>query len=195
MTERVAVFVDFQNVHLVGHGLFGGGQEPYRCVPDPVGIADLIAARRRRSSTAAAIRVYRGRPDPNHQPKVTAANDAQASQWTRDRRVQVVRRQLNYRGWPQLPPQEKGIDVAIAVDLMHLAFRRQYDALVVFSSDTDLLPALEAVVQLRLGHVEVACWAGFKPVRFPGSNPPRPWCHSLSRRDWQGLIQDWQGRV
>jgi len=155
----------------------------------------VIASRRQRASVTAAIRVYRGRPDPNHQPKVTAANDAQKAQWERDRRVQVIRRQLNYRGWPQLPPQEKGIDVAIAVDLMHLALRRQYDALVLFSSDTDLLPALETIVQLRLTHVEVASWAGFKPLRLPASNPPKPWCHSLSRADWQAVIDDWEGRA
>ena len=71
----------------------------------------------------------------------------------------------------------------IDVDLMHLAFRGQYDALVLFSGDTDLLPALEAIVNLRLVHVEVACWAGSKPLRFPGSTPPRPWCHSLSMAD------------
>ena len=65
---------------------------------------------------------------------------------------------------------------------MPQAFRRQYDALVLFSSDTDLLPALETIVALRLTHVEVACWAGFKPLRFPASNPPRPWCHSLTGR-------------
>ena len=49
----------------------------------------------------------------------------------------MVRRQVNYRDWPASPPQQKGIDVAIAVDLMHLAFRKQYDALVLFSSDTE----------------------------------------------------------
>ena len=195
MTERIAVLLDFQNVHLVGRSLFDSGRELHRCVPDPARIADLIASRRRRPSTATAIRAYRGRPDPNRQPVVTASNDAQASQWTRDSRVHVIRRQLNYRGWPDLPPQEKGIDVAVAVDLMHLAFRRQYDALVLFSGDTDLLPALEAIVNLRLAHVEVACWAGFKPLRFPGSNPPRPWCHSLSMADWDSVTDDWQGRV
>jgi hypothetical protein len=195
VTERVAVFMDLQNAHLVGHHLFGGGQEPYRCVPDPVRTADLIAARRRRPSTATAIRVYRGRPDPNHQPRVTAANDAQKARWERDHRVQVIRRQLNYRDWPRQPPQKKGIDVAIAVDLLHLALRRQYDALVLFSSDTDLLPALETIVALRLTHVEVACWAGFKPLRFPASNPPKPWCHSLSETDWRSVIDDWKGLV
>jgi hypothetical protein len=192
--ERVAVFIDYQNVHLVGHGLFGGGQELFRCVPNPARLADLIVSRRRRPSVVTAVRVYRGRPDPNHQPVVTASNDAQASHWTRDRRVHVVRRQLNYRAWPGQPPQEKGIDVAIAVDMIHLAFRKQYDAMVLFSSDTDLLPALESIVQLRLGHVEVACWAGFKPLRFPG-NPPRPWCHSLSEADWQAVTEDWKGRI
>jgi uncharacterized LabA/DUF88 family protein len=195
LTERIAVFLDFQNVHLVGRNLFGSGRELHRCVPDPARLGDLIASRRRRPSTTAAIRVYRGRPDPNHQPVVTASNDAQASQWTRDSRVHMTRRQLNYRGWPGTSPQEKGIDVAIAVDMMHLAFRGQYDAFVLFSSDTDLLPALEAITSLRLVHVEVACWAGFKPLRFPGSNPARPWCHSLTQADWDTVTDDWKGRV
>jgi uncharacterized LabA/DUF88 family protein len=193
VTENIAVFLDFQNVHLTGHSLYSGGSEPYRCVPDPARIADLIAARRKRPSTAGAIRVYRGRPDPNHQPVPAAANDAQASRWTRDRRVQVIRRQLNYRNWPNQPPQEKGIDVQIAVDLIHTAFTAQYDALVLFSSDTDLLPALETVISHKLGHVEVACWSGFKPLRFPRSN--LPWCHFLNQADWEAVTEDWQGRV
>lgn len=141
-TESVAVLLDFQNVHLIGHWLFGRGNEPYRCVPDPVRLADLIASRRKRPSVATAIRVYRGQPNPQHQPTPAAANEAQAARWTRDRRVQMIRRQLNYRNWPQEPPVEKGIDAAIACDMMHLAFRKQYDALVLFSCDTDLLPAL-----------------------------------------------------
>jgi uncharacterized LabA/DUF88 family protein len=193
MTENVAIFLDFQNVHLTGHGLYGGGSERYRCVPDPCRLADLIASRRSRPSEAAAIRVYRGRPDPNHEPIPPAANDAQASQWSRDHRVQVIRRQLNYRDWPNQPPREKGIDVSIAVDLMHLAFRKQYDALVLFSSDTDLLPALESVVKLRLGHVEVACWSGFKPLRFPRTH--LPYCHFLNEKDWDAVVDDWHGRV
>jgi hypothetical protein len=124
---------------------------------------------------------------------VTAANDAQAAEWARDRRVHMVRRQLNYRGWPTVPPQEKGIDVAIAVDLMHLALRRQYDALVLFSSDTDLLPALETVMQLKLAHVEVACWSGYKPLRLRNSH--LPYCHFLSANDWDQVTDDWDGRV
>jgi hypothetical protein len=139
------------------------------------------------------VHVYRGRPDPDHQPLPTAANDAQASQWSRDPRVEVTRRQLNYRNWPNLPPQEKGIDVQLAVDMIRVAFEQKYDALVLFSSDTDLLPAIETVIRLRLGHVEVACWAGFKPLRFSRSN--LPWCHFLSERDWRTVVEDWKGRI
>jgi hypothetical protein len=105
----------------------------------------------------------------------------------------VIRRQLNDRGWPALPPQEKGIDVQIAVDLIQAAFTGHYAALVLFSSDTDLLPALETVVDHRLGHVEVACWSGFKPLRFSGTN--LPWCHFLNETDWAAVAVDWQGRI
>jgi uncharacterized LabA/DUF88 family protein len=187
MTENIAVFLDFQNVHFVSRGV-----EPYRCVPNPARLADLIADRRRSSSTAAKINVYRGRPDPERQPTLTAANDAQAAYWTRDRRVQLIRRQLNYRGWPDLAPREKGIDVKLAVDLMRTAFAGDYDALILFSSDTDLLPALEAVAEDGLGHVEVAYWTGGNILRFPGTN--LPWHHALGRRDWAAVIEDWQNR-
>jgi len=72
---------------------------------------------------ARLVRVFRGRPNPNRQPVPAAANDAQTAAWERDPRVTVQRRDLNYRGWPQLPPQEKGVDVALAVDLIETVDR------------------------------------------------------------------------
>ena len=62
MMQNVAVFLDFQNVHLVGRGPYGEGSELHRCVPEPARVADLLASRRKRPSVAAAVRVYRGRP-------------------------------------------------------------------------------------------------------------------------------------
>lgn len=55
------------------------------------------------------------------------------------------------------------------------------------------MPAVELIVQLRIGHVEVACWSGFKPLRFPASN--MPWCHFLNEQDWLAVVEDWKGRV
>lgn len=153
--QRVAVFLDYQNVHLTGHSLFGRG-EPYRNVPEPSQLADLLVSRRLVESTAAAIRVYRGQPSPDHQPIPAAVNNAQAAEWTRDQRVQMITRPLVYRSGR--PPYEKGIDVAIAVDLMHCAFRKLYDALILFSGDTDLMPVLETVCSLNLTRLEVASW-------------------------------------
>jgi uncharacterized LabA/DUF88 family protein len=41
--------------------------------------------------------------------------------------------------------------------MIHLAIRKLYDAIVLFSGDTDLMPAVETIKQLGLTHVEVAC--------------------------------------
>lgn len=191
VTERIAIFVDFQNVHLTGHHCYGGGDELYRCVPNPSKLGDLIAARRKRESEAASIRVYRGRPDPRQHPKPASANDLQAAAWEQDERVTVIRRQLKYRG--DEPAQEKGIDVKIAVDMVRSALRREFDALVLFSSDTDLLPALELIDDTHACHVETACWKAAMPLRFTGTM--LPYSHWLDRRDWLAVVEDWKGRV
>jgi uncharacterized LabA/DUF88 family protein len=61
----------------------------------------------------------------------------------RDLRVTVVRRQLRYpKSWPVEPAQEKGIDVALAVDFVRLACENAYDVDILFSRDADLVPAL-----------------------------------------------------
>lgn len=53
----------------------------------------------------------------------------------------MVARDLRYpAGWPAQPAQEKGIDVALAVDVVMMAARREFDVGVLFSSDTDLVP-------------------------------------------------------
>lgn len=41
--------------------------------------------------------------------------------------------------------QEKGVDVHIAVDLLKGAYENRFDTAVLVSSDTDLIPAIEAV--------------------------------------------------
>jgi hypothetical protein len=60
-----------------------------------------------------------------------------------------------------MPPVEKGIDVKLAVDLIYAAMRKDAAALVLFSSDTDLLPAVELATEIGI-RVEAACWDGTK---------------------------------
>jgi NYN domain len=58
--------------------------------------------------------------------------------------VTVVQRPLRYpKAWPAEKAQEKGVDVALAVDFVVMAVTRVYDVGILVSTDTDLVPALE----------------------------------------------------
>ena len=60
--------------------------------------------------------------------------------------------------YPASKPEEKGIDVQIALDYVMMAVRGEYDIGVLMSGDTDLLPALEEVSRLDNTVAEVAAW-------------------------------------
>ena len=80
------------------------------------------------------VRVYRGRPNPARQPGAAAANDRQTDMWERSDRVTVVRRNLQYPyDYPASGASEKGIDVAIAVDMIRLGMSGYMDAALLFS--------------------------------------------------------------
>lgn len=185
--ERVAVFIDYENVHRTALKRFHPpGTHPARGHVDPLALARLVVSRRARESELSAVRVYRGRPSPDHQPGAAAANDRQAAHWLRDPLVQAFRRPLRYPpDWPATPATEKGVDVALAVDFVRLTVAKDHDVAIMVSRDTDLLPALETVVELRAGHVEVATWSGTNRLRFSGQN--LPWCHYLAEADYRSV--------
>lgn len=103
----------------------------------------------------------------------------------------MITRALRYpRGWPDVPPVEKGIDVALAVDFVAMALIGEYDVGILLSTDTDLKPALEAVIGLSgtpYPRCEVTAWS------FPGRrHSPRLsvkgmklWCHWLGADDYE----------
>jgi NYN domain len=106
--------------------------------------------------------------------------------------VTVVQRPLRYpKAWPTEKAQEKGVDVALAVDFVMLAVPRAYDVGILVSTDTDLIPALEAVVGLggnRGPRAEVASWTSSRAaprLRVPGA---RLWCHYLRVEDYLGML-------
>jgi hypothetical protein len=95
--------------------------------------------------------------------------------------------------WPAQAPQEKGVDVALAVDLIETALLSSYDVGIVFSGDTDLLPAIEVAFRRTPPHIEIACWRGARPLWFPdglAANPPRylPYCHFLDKDDFEATL-------
>lgn len=188
MTPRVVVFLDYQNVVLLAHRRFGPVGAANRIANlDPVKLGRLIASRRNTPSELTRVRVYRGLPNPLREPIAAGANDRQADAWQRTGLVTTVRRPLRYpRGWPEIPAQEKGIDVSLAIDVLRLALERHYDVGVLFSSDTDLLPAVETLTELKLARIEVAAWTGTPRLRL--HNTGRPWCHYLSQADYESVI-------
>ena len=96
---RTTVVVDYQNTHLVGHGVFSEHLPRHETLVDPgLCAGHLLAERNRRQRPGYAhavldkVLVYRGEPSPEHDPRDYARNQSQKSQWERHARVRVTLR-------------------------------------------------------------------------------------------------------
>ena len=106
--------------------------------------------------------------------------------------MQIVARALRYpAAYPREKPEEKGIDVALAVDFVMMAARDEYDVGILMSTDTDLVPALEAVSESRGPRCEVAAWknlrGGSSRLAVRGHDVP---CHWLVAADYAAVCDD-----
>jgi uncharacterized LabA/DUF88 family protein len=194
VTDRVVLFVDYQNV-------YRGARDCFHAEPstphvagqtNPVLVGEHIVATSPFDRVLEGVRVYRGRPDPRRDGRGHSACTRQIQAWTEDPRVAAVTRVLRYpAGWPDRcqrgqKPQEKGIDVALAVDFVRLALEDQYDVGVLMSTDSDLKPALETVMTFSDKRVEVAAWSGRAGYRQRLSiENVQIWCHWLGREVYE----------
>ena len=187
---RLALFIDAQNAYRRARACFypntqsGKDGQFY-----PMALGQLIATRGGPSGATCAleaVRVYSGSPDGRRDPRTYASHRRQTSSW-QAAGATVITRPLRYpASWPTEPAQEKGIDVALAIDFVTLAIRGAYDVGVIMSTDSDLRPALEFVRGHDPGrlHVAVAAWAApgrSQQLRLPGTSV---WCHWLGRQDY-----------
>lgn len=195
MTDRVVLFIDYQNVYRRARDRYHRPSSAARHGQvDPLRLAELLVARGRVGAerVLGEVRVYGGQPDATKDPRSNAAHQAQCDAWRAHPRTTVVTRPLSYpQGWPAERAQEKGIDVALAIDFVAMAVRGEYDVGILVSTDTDLKPALEAVVELsRKSNVrcEVAAWSSPdqapRRLSIPGV---RIWCHWLGRSDYDAV--------
>jgi uncharacterized LabA/DUF88 family protein len=190
--ERVVVFIDWQNVYKGARDAFHHGQGPGRMGNvDPLRLARRLVELGHGRRRLAEVRVYRGQPDPNRAPRAYAANARQQTSWT-EAGMTVVQRPLRYpKAWPAEKAQEKGVDAVLAVDYVVMAVTGMYDIGVLMSTDTDLLPALEAVADVagnRGPRAEVAAWTSSRSaprLRVAGANL---WCHYLNADDYRGVV-------
>lgn len=173
VTERLqlAVLLDWQNVHGCGREAFPNFPPPANL--DPLKIARYLVRDRPTNPALAtdlvSVSVFFGVASPERDPKTHGARQRQMQHWQGlSARVKTFPRPLKYG---KDGPVEKGIDVTIAIELVRsTVFAPNCDVAVLFSSDTDLLPALELVAaNVGAEKVEVAAWqGGSPPLRIGG---------------------------
>jgi uncharacterized LabA/DUF88 family protein len=192
---NVIVFIDYQNTYNDARRAFCERSDPatYGQI-NPMRLGSMLASRQPLGTTAPRnlkeVRIYRGRPESSKEPKTYGAHMRQCATWDAAGAV-VVHRPLRYpHDWPASKPEEKGIDVQIAVDLMTMSIRGDLDVAILFSTDTDLRPALEAFPLLTFDAprtIEVASWKSpvfKKALRVPGQHV---WCHFLEEDDFRSV--------
>lgn len=152
-------------------------------------LASRLAVRLGHACELTQVRVYAGKPDPMREGIAAAAMDKQVAAWIAVGAV-VSQRPLRYpNDWPKTPAQQKGVDVQLAIDLVLLHTNKFYDVAIVASTDTDLRPAAEMVLDVAGAYAVPA------PIAAGAWNSPtqnsrlwlvaRPlWCIYLQRADY-----------
>jgi len=144
-TQRVVVFVDYQNMYRSARDAFGwadqggrfGNFRPYGLGRQMVRESDRVLEQ---------VRVYTGIHTPAHNPALYAMMQRRMSAWIAEApdKVDVFPRPLRY-STKRPQGEEKGVDVELAIDVVSLALDDAFDVCVVASADTDLVPALQLV--------------------------------------------------
>lgn len=185
--ERIAVFLDYGNVHMLGHDLFGHGLDKRETYVSPRLLGDRVAGMRRNPSELAGVFVFRGEPCKFRDPDATGIFRKQKSRWAADPLVTATYLPLRDQD-DRRPPKETGVDVRMSLDLVKAAQFGDYDAIVVFTGDGDCFPAIEDAAQTGT-RIEVAAWTD--GTGFKGSlatqlavNRLRLWCHRLNDADF-----------
>jgi uncharacterized LabA/DUF88 family protein len=172
--DRVVVFLDYQNVYRGARRAFHA-EADHHChgQVDPLRLGLHLSQDSPFDRELVQVRIYRGMPAASRDSRGYGACRRQVAAWTSSRLVEVTLRALRYPpGWPDssLPgerPQEKGIDVALAMDLVLMA-GNDFDVAILMSTDTDLKPALEYIAGLtdKAGtpRAEVAAWSAPRRV-------------------------------
>lgn len=166
---NVAVYIDWQNAYQAARRAFSLSEFGLTTPPNEYGnfspyqLAKILAAGNDRGEDGRLCRVeiHRGLPSSGRDRIGFAAVRRQAQAWIKeDPEVVIPRlRPLRYPDDPNEPPQEKGIDVNLAVGIVEQVLRQECDVGILFSHDTDLLPAIEAVARISSPYnIETAAW-------------------------------------
>lgn len=211
---RTTIVMDYQNVHLTGHGTFLATRNlpRHQTLVDPLMFAGTLLRVRNRLQRPGMdhaelhrVLAYRGQPSADHDPGPYGRNQAQKAHWERDPRVSVTLRPLRYEyqrdatgrfatdiNGKKIPTgykQEKGIDVLCALALVREARDPNIDLVILASADSDLAPALDEVLLQAHAKVETFCWydttARYGQQLRPSDRTRRIWNTRLSEADFR----------
>lgn len=144
-------FIDGQNLYQHAKDAFGHHHPNY----DPAKLHQAVCAEH--GWTPTLVRFYTGIPDTNRDPMWGGYWNSRILALKRSR-VHVTTRKLRYReervigptGEEEVvvTPQEKGVDVRLALDLVKCARKRQFNVAVLFSQDQDLAEVVDEVKEI-----------------------------------------------
>lgn len=183
---RASVIIDYQNVHLTAKDVFDPRGSNHDSLVHPMQFARRAVVERnakqregRPHASLSRVVVYRGLHHVDHDWEQNRRCLDQARQWRSDGAI-VELRDLKYRyqygadGRPVLDihgkktpigrPVEKGIDVLCALACLREAARNDIDLVILASRDTDLVPVLDELYDLRgreshrYGGIETVSW-------------------------------------
>ena len=181
-TKRAVAFFDGQNLFHAVHNAFGYTYPNY----DPLALARTVCTAQQWQ--LAQARFYTGVPAPTDNPLWNHFWTAKLLAMSRAG-IHVYSRPLRYRNkaitlsdgtqHTFLVPEEKGIDVRIALDVIRLGHHRRYDVALVFSQDQDLS---EVADEVRTIAREQSRW-----IKIASAYPVSPTTRNtrgINRTDW-----------
>jgi len=180
--KRTVSFVDGQNLYFAAREAFGYSYPNY----DALALSKAVCAEK--GWELVQTRFYTGVPD---QQDNALWNSFWAAKllWMARQGIHTYSRPLRYRNkritlpdgteYTFLTGEEKGIDVRIAIDVIRMAHRKQYDVALIFSQDQDLS---EVAREIRVISCEQDRW-----IKVACAFPQSP--TSVNRRGIDGT--DW----
>jgi hypothetical protein len=186
---RIAVFIDWQNAYKEARRAFALSSEPgRRGVFSPLGLARILAGGNQRETyELSRVEIHRGLPDARSNAIGNAAALRHAEAWRREHEVVVpVLRPLRLNRETGRP-EEKGVDVALALGAVEAIIGGPPETVIIFSHDTDLSPLVETICRLRgADAVETGSW---RSQVFRKQIPPIPgvFNHYVEESDFSSI--------
>lgn len=150
--RQVAVFIDYQNCYNWARRAFYNQADPSTVGHfNPRKFAEMLAGKGPGRFDLVYCGAYCGLPDGSKDPATYAARRKQMARWTALGATPVARPLRYPHGWVpggKIKPIEKGVDVKLAVDAVMMALRGEYEVGIIASCDSDLAPAVEAIIEL-----------------------------------------------